>query len=608
MRSSKVKIDSTNTTGKTTSYLPAPFSIFVQIVSFLLIASNMTSNNNTMDHSEDKQSDSTNTTDIVFFILGATVALSGMIILNTQLTNLNRIMKTILNVLFAHTLWAFIILAIILGSSGRNEFTCGFMTVIVKSLCYIVFDHFALISCVRFHLVVKSAENESPNESFVIGLMSLIYFVDYFINILLTTLTDTIYEDYCLNDPSENRDSIEFLIHGMSSVIVICVGLYYDDKYIGLLRTNNQQSAKEGHQELPIVIPVKASWVSLATSSFLIITTAIFAPEGRITTFSTFNVLVFLFPTVILMTILAITYNELRKPSQQSEDQDDGEDVEVQDPQSYVHLCQVRNERRRIERNSVTEDIFEQQLLEACEVLTVDKIFEHTVAQEAQPFGIKDISAKKTMESVQLNMDNSIEEQQDGQKPKSRKVKVQVEAHEELPGTRIKSRFQTQQNLRKHRSQAISRQRNSNEENAINIIDQTDDELIEQEMALFNLTDKEKSRIYSKDCLENETVLDEIIAEELEYYNLSKGKPVGKIHDEEEDTNSWDAISNDLNKTSGVILNPKTLQENEQRDERRVSSFCKSLDSDIFEILADLEGMLPLKYKFDFWKFIQLEY
>ena len=93
------------------------------------------------------------------------------------------------------------------------------------------------------------------------------------------------------------------------------------------------------------------------------------------------------------------------------------------------------------------------------------------------------------------------------------------------------------------------------------------------------------------------------IEEELAYYNLTERKLDDKMENE---TNSWDAKSFEENETPDVIINQTTLLENQQRDARSVLSFGKSLDSDIFEFFADLEGSVSFK-KISFCKILKLE-
>ena len=523
-------------------------------------------NSNTSIIPETNLSDSTNSIDISIFVFGAAFALSGMIILNTLLTNLNGIMKTILNILSAHTFLAYYTLAVILSSGGRDVFTCSFMTIVMKSLCFIIFDHFAIISCVRFYLVWKSAQNESLNKRLVIGISSFVYLLDYVINILLTTLTDTTYVMACLNDPSTHKDPYPYIIQGIILGLEIVLGLYYDNKYIGFIRTN-------GQPEVGLVIPVEASWVSLATGLILVVSSGIVAPKGREISLTTINVLGFLLPFQILVTYLALIYQETKKASQQ-----EGQDGSGEDSQSYTHLREVSKENRRVKRNSVTENNIAQQLQIASDILTLNEVMEHTSAQKAQAFDINEVtSAKKTVKLHQT--DNDV-------KKKSKTNKIPVKINEELSFFST-SRSQCQPNLLENQSIQANQENHDQEDIqqvTISSNNQANEaELIEQEMVHFNLSRKNEQRDTSDSI--NTQELDQMISEEMSYYNLTQEKP-----DEKTKYNSWDSESVDQNVPQQVVLNPRSLLEDQQIDARRVLSFCKSLDDDIFELLADLEG------------------
>ena len=496
----------------------------------------MASNNsNTSNSSETNLGENNNSIDIFVFVLGAVFALSGLIILNTLFTNLNRIMKTILNILFVHTLFVYYTLVVILSSGGRDVFTCSFMTFLTMSLCFIVFDHLAVISCVRFYLVRKSAQNERPNERLVIALVSLVYLFDYVIHILLTTLTDTTYEELCLNERSTStRDQTEYVIRVIIAVFVIILSLYYDNKYIGFLRTN-------ALQESDLTIPVRASWVALATWSIWILISAIFAPKGREHMFTAANIIGFLVTFLILMTYLVLIYQERKKASQQGE----GQACSGEDPQSYTHLREVSKEKLRVKRNSVTENNITQQLQNVSNILTFDQIMEHTTAQTPQAFDINEVtSAKKTAKLNRTDKDL---------KKKSKTNKIAVKIDRELSCI-SGSRSQSQPNPLEYKNIQANQENHdhgdSQEGTPISLNDQAiDDELIEQEMVHFNLSRKVEPR-QTSDSID---ILDQMINEEMSYYNLTHKKSHGEAK-----YNSWDSESVDQKNEpqQEVILNP----------------------------------------------------
>ena len=446
-----------------------------------------TNNSSTSNSSETNLGENNNSIDILIFTLGAAFALFGLIILNTLLTNLNRIMKTILNILFVHTLFAFYTLAVILSSGGRDVFTCSFMTVMIKSLSFCVFDHIAIISSVRFYLIKKSANNECPNERLVFGLTSLVYISEYVINTVFATQTNTTYEMVCLNDPSSHKDPITYVIQGSILGLEIGLGLYYDNKYIGFLRTNAQP-------EVDLIIPVKASWVSLATGLSLVILSSLIAPKGKNISFTTSNLLVFIVTFLILMTYLALIYHETKKASQQGRE---GQACSGEDPQSYTHLREVSKEKRRVKRNSVTENNITQQLQNVSDILTFDQIMEHTTAQKAQAFDINEVtSAKKTAKLHRT--DNDL-------KKKSNTNKIPVEIDREL------SRTQSRPNLLENQNIQANQENHDQEDVQEENYQANDDELIEQESG------KDEQR-QTSDSIDD---LDQMINEEMSYYNLT---------------------------------------------------------------------------------------
>ena len=235
-----------------------------------------------------------------------------------------------------------------------------------------------------------------------------------------------------------------------------------------------------------------------------------------------------------------------------------------------------------------------QQLQDVCEILIVDRILDHTLAQEPQAFGIKGPSGKKTTQTNQIIKVGSKEGEMNHQKSKAKKIQISAEIHRELPGTRVKpcaSEGLAQANL--PFDNPNDQEDNAKEDKATTL---NNDELIEEEMIRFNLSHMTKDILDSTtDASKNETDLDVMIEEELAYYNLTERKLDDKMENE---TNSWDAKSVGENETPDVIVNQTTLLENQQRDVRSVLSFGKSLDSldsDIFEVFADLEGSVPIK-------------
>ena len=478
---------------------------------------------NVTDHPEDNPSDTNNMVDITIFVLGAVFAILYIVILNTLLINLNSTMKKILNFLLANGFLTFVFLAMTLAI-GRNTFTCGLITAVYMSSFYIVLAHFAIIPSVRFYLFKKSIENRHHDEKRIIGLTSLAYILCYIICILYVILLDSPYEEFCLDDPSTSKDPIAFIIHGSVAVFVLSLGLYFDDKYIGLSKNINQQSINS-HQENEFTIPVKTSWwASLSINVAFIIFTAILAPKkDRKVSFTTANVVAVVFPNLLLLTILGLAYKESITFKQRRKDRE-------RHPQSYVHLRQLNKNRRRTERNSVTGEIIQHLLQDACETLIGDQILEHTLAPEPKVFGINNTSNFVQVNQVDLSEGQKLQETKKAQKrQKSNKVDIQVEIHQELSRTRLKS-ARTQSNIGK--DVIITYQQHLEEAAERNVIPRTDQQtksgLVQSDLSEIQLYFEEDDVNSTFDIIDIKSMLDE---EKMTHYNLSERKLEGQIFD-----------------------------------------------------------------------------
>ena len=491
---------------------------FLLLVAFKMI-SNLT---NITDHPDDNPSDTNNMIDITIFVLGAVFAILYMVILNTLLINLNRTMKKILNILLAHGFLTYVFLVITIAI-GRNTFTCGLMTVVYASSFHIVFAHFAIIPSVRFYLFKKSIENRHPDEKLIIGLTSLVYILVYIICILYVILLDTPYEEFCLDDPSTSKDPIAFIIHGAIALFVLSLGLYFDDKYIGLSKNINQQSSNS-YQENEFVIPVKTSWASLFINLAFIVMTAILAPKDRKVSFTAANIVGVVFPNLLLLTILGLAYKESINFKQRKDRKDH------RYLQSLVHIKQLNKNRRRTEQNSVTGENIQHLLQDACETLIGDQILEHTLAPEPKVFGTNYTSNFVQVNKVDMSGGQKLQETKKAQKrPKSNKVDIQVEIHQELSHTRLKS-ARTQSNIGK--DVIITYQQHLEEAAKRNAIPRTDQQtksgLGQSDLSEIQLYFEEDDVNSTFDIIDIKSMLDE---EKMTHYNLSERKLEGQIFD-----------------------------------------------------------------------------
>ena len=476
--------------------------------------SNMT---NVTNQSKENTSDTNNVVDITIFLLGAAFALLYMVILNTLLIYMNRTMKLILNILLAHEFLTSVTLSMTLAM-GRNPFTCDLMAVLNQSFFLMVFAHFAIISSVRFYLFKKSIENIHPDEKVIIGFTSLSYILVYVIVILTTILFDTPYEDFCIKDPSTSRDSTPFFILAIVTTFMLSIALYFDDKYIGLSKEFKHLSTRS-HQENEFMIPVKASWASLYLTLVIIVMGAIITHRERKVSFTTANIFAFIFPNLLLMTILGLAYREsiTFHPSKDRKDH--------RPPQSYIHLEQLIKDKRRSRRNSVTGDIIEDLLQDACETLIGHQLIE----REPKVFGINDTS-NGTTNFVQIDLEEGQKQKETKKaqkRPKSNNVDMKVEVHQELSRTRLKS-ARTQSNIEK--DVIVTYQQHiapgAVERNSIpKTEEQTKSGLSQTDLSQIQLHFEDENVKGTSDIIDSLSILDE---QKLAHYHLSERKAEGK--------------------------------------------------------------------------------
>lgn len=227
-------------------------------------------------NSKDNQIDNHDTSDyiidVTLFVLGAVIASCSLIVLNTFLSKLNKIMKNILNVLCIHTAINFGILAIVcsIWPDDKDTVICSIMQVLERSTGMIVFEHLPFLSFIRFHLTSKRAKNENPNEKLIKLITVSMYLVEYTTSVLIATLTMTNLEASCLQDSSAEVDSLNIINGALVSICCVGIELYHDNQLIGLLKSMNEQSRNgpqggsrlipwtSNNQEYDFVIPIKA--------------------------------------------------------------------------------------------------------------------------------------------------------------------------------------------------------------------------------------------------------------------------------------------------------------------------------------------------------------
>ena len=446
---------------------------------------------NTTDHSEEdsSHSDWTSLIDTSMFVFAASMAMSCMVMLNTYLSKLNKIMKRVLNVLLAHTILGYALLAILSGIWGndRDAVYCSIFAVFFKTTALPAFQHLGIFAALRYYLC-KAARKKGkiPNVKLVLGLTTLMYLLNYFIITISVIMTTDILEVLCLGDSKITPNPYNVIFPVMFMILTVGSELYYDDKLIGFKKKNQNQATNT--EERAFVIPIKASWLSLVCIfiNAIILFSIYFAQASRFT-FTTGNVLGCLFPTSYLMIILALTYQDLKQNETRNEDCEEmNMAISVAPPQSYVHLRQIDKEKSRAERNSLTLEKNPPQQLP-----NVSQIFSRLKEQD-HIFDRVNVTNSKKIDPTQEDM-NSLASKQDGTKnrqlPNLNKIQVKVDVHQEIE---IEDSSQKCEGILKTYSDKIE---NSHEDIEMN----------------------EKSKLQDKLSIDD---IDKIIEEELAHYNL----------------------------------------------------------------------------------------
>ena len=409
----------------------------------------MSSNKTTLanENEKDQDFDWTFIIEELLYVVGATIAISSIVILNTVLEKLHCIMKTILTVLCSHNAFVYIILTVIsaVWYNDRNIISCSMTNVFKKSTALITFEHSALISFVRHHLSHKTANNENPNIFLIIAVTSSVYVFEYTASTILILQTTTNYEASCMKEEDSRENSMisicqQFFVIALTCIITsIC-----DYKLVRFLRHRNKLSRvgpketkvvpwKTSHDELTYDIPIKASFSSLLAGTILgvILILVIDVPEYLV-----FSIIVVAFPSIILMTILGLTYkvSKLKKPLPSiprtlhfhEDEVDEAEEKdksshEVQD-QGLFHRGHLELDHIRAEVKSMAGDIVSEQLERVNEKLSY-----HNDNEKHEITFVRPVSSNSTNAKV---LDEVTGEGQKLPKKNHRNQnKIQVEIH-----------------------------------------------------------------------------------------------------------------------------------------------------------------------------------
>ena len=607
----------------------------------------MTFFNNTtsIEDSPSENSDWTYIIDVTVFSLGALIVISCQVVLNTFLDKLNKIMKTILNVLCAHTATQFTILAILnsIWTEDRGISECTIMNVLVWSTGLILFAHLPLLSFLRFHLASKRARNENPNTKLIKYLTVLMYIISYTSNASLAILTTSNYLTSCVQDSSlMNKKGTAYvsIFTGIVSITsVLGIEIYYDDKLIEFLKKRNDQSRRgprgesrlvpwtSNYQEYDFVIPIKASWACILASGLAGIGMAIL---NLTPSFTTKNIVVTLFPIIMLVTMLGLTFRVRKLKSRplvlprklhfhgnEDEDQDQDDQDQIPQGQGLFHVNQMDLDKFRADQQSVAGDIIEQQLNRVCQELSQNQEQEeqehHPLEEEAKAHGIKVIHVKPS-KSVQDGVRVPLNLVKDRNKPKANdepnQSLVQPYIHHYEDGSEEKPEIQRlDQERNKAGNQAQIKPVKSIQDDVEIPMDFAKDKEIEKANDEMNQTLAEAEVYQHESGLEVKT--DSQIAtqnirentikvlEECNFDKVEEGQQRSS-NDFDETLDQIGTCSNmedlDLIGSREVILDPRILLKDQLKERRNAVSRKESLDSDLFAFFDDMEGNFGKSY------------
>ena len=515
----------------------------------------------------------------ILYTIAASLCIGGIVLLHTYLKKLHWILKTLLTILCVHNIIVYLTVAVInavMWFNGADEITCGLLNVLKKGTTFITFEHTALVSFVRHHLASKTAANEELNLQ-VIGAMTIaLYVFEYTANIVLVVASTTSYEAACLQDDSLEVNSMIGIGLGIIAVVITCAGLVYDYKLAMFLKLRNKFSKngpmgsrlipwKSSSEEYTLDIPLKASLASLVAGIVLSLIIIMILPSAH--GIFTFHVIVTVFPSVVLGTLLGLTYRvrRLKKalpaiPRRLHYHEDDEEEeteeannvFHVQVDQGLFHRGQMElNQFVRCDRHSVAGDVITEQLKKVNQKLDQQRL-------DNEDQSLKVIIVKPRNWNGRVNdldiMDQVKEKLQfdNLDQPHQRnKIGVKVEMHHEPSQDDLEQELQDE-------IQVLDVEEPMEEPSV--------DKLIQEEMEHFE----------KKENVNPMAKVEEMIEEEMDHFNINRDfpKPLALSDDESDE----------------IILNAAKLLRESVINEIKYPSASDSFDSefqDFFEVLNE---------------------
>ena len=515
----------------------------------------------------------------ILYTIAASLCIGGIVLLHTYFKKLHWILKTLLTILCVHNTIVYLSLAVInavMWFNGTGEITCGLSNVLKKGTFFITFEHAALVSFVRYHLASKTAANEEINLE-IIGAMTIaLYVFEYTANIVLVVASTTSYEAACLQDDSLEVNPMIGIGTVIIAVVITCGGLVYDYKLAMFLKQRNKLSKngpmgtrlipwKSSSEEYTLDIPLKASLASLVAGIILSLIIILILPSTS--GIFTFHVIVTVFPSVVLGTLLGLTYRvrRLKKalpaiPRRLHYHEDDEEEeteeannvFHVQVDQGLFHRGQMElNQFVRCDRHSVAGDVITEQLKKVNQKLDQQRL-------DNEDQRLKVIIVKPRNWNGRVNdldiMDQVKEKLQfdNLDQPHQRnKIGVKVEMHHEPSQDDLEQELQDE-------IQVLDVEEPMEEPSV--------DKLIQEEMEHFE----------KKENVNPMAKVEEMIEEEMDHFNINRDfpKPLALSDDESDE----------------IILNAAKLLRESVINEIKYPSASDSFDSefqDFFEVLNE---------------------
>ena len=251
-------------------------------------------------------------------------AIASLVILNTSLKKLNKIIKSILIVFCSHTILTSSVVGIMSLVSSYDKGTCSVIFVFMKSTVMVTIENLALISYVRYHLAWKTNNNENFNMFLIVGLVLAMYSVEYICQILVVIFSTHPYVIEC-SGIFQDSNKIPLIFTMIRILLALCIGTIYDVFLIKFLQKKNQSANGPGqaklvpwkssnHGEYDFNVPISATAIAIMV---LIISVAgftiIFTWNQSQSLFLGLHFMSFALPSILLPLLLAMSIRSIKK-------------------------------------------------------------------------------------------------------------------------------------------------------------------------------------------------------------------------------------------------------------------------------------------------------